>query len=48
MPNVLMTPHSAGFRATHWDDVVDLFADNLRRYRHGEPLRNVVDPAAGY
>ena len=27
---------------------VELFCDNLRRYRAGEPLRNVVDPAAGY
>ena len=48
MPNVVITPHSAGFRATHWDDVVDLFAENLRRFQRGEPLRNVVDPVAGY
>lgn len=48
MPNVVITPHSAGFRTTHWDDVVDLFADNLRRFQRGEPLLNVVDPAAGY
>lgn len=48
MPNVVITPHSAGFRATHWDDVVDLFAENLRRFQRGDALRNVVDPAAGY
>ena len=48
MPNVVITPHSAGFRAAHWDDVVDLFAENLRQFQRGEPLRNVVDPAAGY
>jgi len=48
MPNVVITPHSSGFRTTHWDDVIDLFSDNLRRFRDGEPLRNLVDPAAGY
>jgi len=48
MPNVVITPHSSGFRQSHWDDVVALFSDNLRRFRSGEPLRNVVDAAAGY
>jgi phosphoglycerate dehydrogenase-like enzyme len=46
--NVVVTPHSSGFRASHWDEVVALFADNLRRYRLGDPLRNIVDPSAGY
>ena len=48
LPNVVLTPHSSGFRASHWDDVVAGFADNLRRFQAGEPLANVVDPAAGY
>jgi phosphoglycerate dehydrogenase-like enzyme len=48
LPNVLVSPHSSGFRATHWDDVLDLFTDNLRRWLRGKPLRNLVDPAAGY
>jgi len=48
MPNVVITPHSSGFRASHWDEVVDLFTENYHRFQHGEPLRNVVDPAAGY
>jgi phosphoglycerate dehydrogenase-like enzyme len=48
MPNVLITPHVAGFRADHWDAVTDLFADNLRRFESGQPLRNVVDKVAGY
>jgi phosphoglycerate dehydrogenase-like enzyme len=48
MPNVVITPHSSGFRESHWTEVVDLFTDNLRRFRQGEPLRNVVDTAAGY
>lgn len=47
-PNVIITPHSAGFRATHWDELTALFCDNLARYRNGESLRNVVDLSAGY
>ena len=47
-PNVILTPHSSGFRASHWDEVTELFAQNLRNFRAGEPLKNVVDHAAGY
>jgi D-2-hydroxyacid dehydrogenase (NADP+) len=47
-PNVVITPHSSGFRESHWDDVSELFRDNLRRYQRGEALRNLVDLGAGY
>jgi phosphoglycerate dehydrogenase-like enzyme len=47
-PNVVITPHTSGFRASHWDEVTDLFSDNLRRFQSGEPLLNSVDAAAGY
>ncbi|MGE0040250.1 MAG: D-2-hydroxyacid dehydrogenase [Vicinamibacterales bacterium] len=47
-PNVILTPHTAGFRDGHWDEVIALFADNLRRYRSGEPLLHEVQPALGY
>jgi D-2-hydroxyacid dehydrogenase (NADP+) len=47
-PNVVITPHSAGFRASHWDDVLALFSDNLRRFQAGAALKNLVDPAYGY
>lgn len=48
MPNVIVTPHSAGFRANHWQEITDLFIENVRRYRRGETLLNVVDSVAGY
>jgi D-2-hydroxyacid dehydrogenase (NADP+) len=48
MRNVVITPHSSGFRSTHWHDVIALFVDNMTRYRAAQPLRHVVDPAAGY
>ena len=47
-PNVLLTPHTSGFRQGHWDDVIDLFADNIDRVRRGEPVRFRVEPSLGY
>jgi phosphoglycerate dehydrogenase-like enzyme len=47
-PNIILTPHTSGFRQGHWDEVIDLFADNLQRFRRGEPVRFRVDPALGY
>lgn len=48
LPNVLITPHLAGFRPDHWDAVTSLFADNLRRFDSGQSLLNVVDKREGY
>ena len=48
LPNVIVTPHVAGFRADHWDAATTLFANNLRRFDAGQPLVNVVDKTAGY
>ena len=45
----LVTPHvSAVSPARFWSRELALFAENWRRYDAGEPLRNVVDKAAGY
>ena len=48
LPNVLVTPHIAGFRPDHWDAVCSLFAENLHRFDTGQALLNVVDKSAGY
>lgn len=48
LPNVIVTPHTAWSSARVLDRSVELFCDNLRRYAAGAPLRNVVDPDAGY
>jgi phosphoglycerate dehydrogenase-like enzyme len=47
-PNVILTPHTSGFRHGHWAEVIDVFSDNLRRYQAGEPLRFEVTAAHGY
>ncbi|HSO30273.1 MAG TPA: D-2-hydroxyacid dehydrogenase [Candidatus Sulfomarinibacteraceae bacterium] len=48
LPNVIVTPHTAWSSARVLDRSIELFCDNLRRFASGEPLRNVVDPGAGY
>jgi phosphoglycerate dehydrogenase-like enzyme len=47
-PNVILTPHTSGFRQGHWDEVVDLFGDNLERFLKGEPLKFKIEPELGY
>ena len=48
LSNVIVTPHTAGALRDYWTPLVALFAENLRRFERGEPLRNVVDKHAGY
>jgi len=48
LPNVIVTPHTSWSSGRVLDRSVELFCENLRRYAGGEPLLNVVDPAAGY
>ncbi len=48
LPNVLITPHIAGFRPDHWDAVCSLFAENLHRFDTSQALFNVVDKREGY
>ncbi|HUE86608.1 MAG TPA: D-2-hydroxyacid dehydrogenase [Vicinamibacterales bacterium] len=47
-PNVILTPHTSGFRQGHWDDVIDLFAENIERFQRGEPVRFRVESSLGY
>lgn len=47
-PNVIITPHTSGFRHGHWDDVVELFMENIARFERGEALRFRVQPEWGY
>ncbi len=43
MPNVIITPHCGGLSAKLNDRLCDLFIENLRRLKTGEPLLNVVN-----
>jgi phosphoglycerate dehydrogenase-like enzyme len=48
LPNVIISPHNSGFRTGHFDAVIDLFAENLKRFERGVGLLNVVDLQTGY
>jgi phosphoglycerate dehydrogenase-like enzyme len=48
MPNVLMTPHMAGY-GPHLDERrYQIMIDNCRAFLDGKPLRNIVDKASWF
>ncbi len=48
MRNVIITSHTAGDSPQSHKRMVDLTAEQLRRYQAGEQLLNIVDQTAGY
>lgn len=48
LDSVLVSPHMSADTFGWREALVDLFADNLERWRSGEPLGNVVDKHRGY
>ena len=48
MQNVVITAHYAGSTPRYNERAMAIFLDNLRRYRAGTPLSNVVDKHEGY
>lgn len=47
-PNLVLTPHVGGQRASRIDDMTELFCENLARYQRGERLVNNVDKRLGF
>ncbi|WP_410587807.1 D-2-hydroxyacid dehydrogenase [Amycolatopsis sp. lyj-23] len=48
LPDVLISPHMSGDFVGWRNTLVEVFTENFRRWRAGEPLRNVVDKTLGY
>ncbi len=48
LPNVLVSPHTAGLSVHEDERIVSLFIENLGRYLRGDALRNRVDPELLY
>jgi len=48
LPNVIVSPHMSGDFQGWESALVDLFLRQLRRYRSGQPLANVVDKKLGF
>ena len=47
-PNVIVTPHTSWSSGRVLERSIDLFCENLERFRKGEVLLNLVDARAGY
>jgi phosphoglycerate dehydrogenase-like enzyme len=47
-PNLVITPHTSWASEKVAERSVDLFTENLRAFRSGEPMRNQVDLELGY
>ena len=47
-PNTIITPHNGPTSLETADRGVDIFIDNIGRWRAGKEMRNVVDLKAGY
>ena len=48
MENVIITPHVGAQSARRLTDTTDFFCENIRRYRAGQPLLNLVDKKLGF
>ena len=48
LENVLVSPHTADHTADSHQRAMQFFLENLRRFRAGEPLENIVDKAEQY
>ena len=48
VPNLVVTPHLAGFSRDFIPRVFEVFAENVRHLEAGEPLRNEIDRERGY
>jgi len=48
MENVLLSPHCTDHTRDWLADAANFFAEQLGRWRAGEPLKNIVDKKAGY
>lgn len=47
-PRLVLTPHVAGLSSDRSRRLAEFFCENLRRYKSGEPLKNLVDQSLGY
>jgi phosphoglycerate dehydrogenase-like enzyme len=48
LPNVIITPHTAGGSPNRDDRLLDLITANIDRFKSGEPLLSEIDKKKGY
>jgi phosphoglycerate dehydrogenase-like enzyme len=47
-PRVILTPHVSGVSERFWERETELIVENIRRYRAGRRLKNLVNVDVGY
>ena len=48
MDNVIITPHIAGWSKNYWKKQMNLFKENLKRYKNSEKMLNKINLNRGY
>lgn len=48
LPNVILTPHMAGWTPKYIDRMIDIFCENLKAYIASSPMPTEVDKRVGY
>ena len=48
LDNVLMTPHIANIDKNYWKNQIELFIDNLQRFKNNKKLKNLMNLERGY
>lgn len=48
LDNVILSPHMSGVFGMYWEKFVDLFCENLHRWREKNPLLNLASRTLGY
>ena len=47
-PNTILSQHSGGGNIEEFDGIADFFIANFKRFKSGEPLKNIVELNKGY
>lgn len=47
-PNTILSQHSGGGNVEEFDGIADFFINNFKRFKSGEPLKNIVELNRGY
>jgi phosphoglycerate dehydrogenase-like enzyme len=48
LDNIILSPHMSGVFGLYWERFVDLFCENLARWREKKPLLNLASRSLGY
>lgn len=47
-PNTILSQHSGGGNITEYEGIAELFLENLKQFKAGKPLKNIIQLEKGY